>query len=166
MAKSGRVGTASNLSEDGTYDILLFTYESGFPNGRLRFSYGPVPRKITGVQKVAQALAKILITPKGSDPIRPSLGTEFPSMAMGSALGYNRSQSLGMLTSAVKDAEAQVKNYLSGGKDYDSQLQTASVLNFDLTEDMITLYIQIITRAGKKASVAIPFPQTDLALNA
>ncbi len=166
MAASSRVGTSSNLAEDGTYDVLLFTYESGFPNGRLRFSYGSVPRKITGVQKVAQTLAKILITPRGSDPIQKNLGTDFPAIAMGSSLGGNRSQALSMLSSALKDAEVQVKKALSGGKDLDSQLQSASILDFDLTEDMITLYIRIITRAGKKASVAIPFPQTDLAINA
>ena len=166
MPSSSRVGTPQNLSLDGTHDILLFTYESGFPQGKLALSFGQTPRKITGVQKVAQVFTKILMTPAGSDPIRPSHGTDFLNYVMGSNLGSEPADANLRIRDAISSAETQTKALLQGGRDYDSQLRSATMFDYEITGDTITMFVKIITSAGTEAAVAIPFPQTDLQVNA
>lgn len=165
MPANSRVGTPNNLSLDGTHDILLFTYDDGFPEGKLNISFGETPRKITGVQKVAQVFTKILLTPVGSDAIRPNQGTEFLTYILGNNVGSDPGATHSRISDAIKLAENQVKDLLGGGRDYDSQLRSASLVDYNITVDAITLYIRIITAAGKEAAVAIPFPQTNLQVN-
>jgi hypothetical protein len=166
MATPSRVGTPTNLSQDGTHDILLFSFQDGFPNGRIRLSFGTSPRRITGLQKVAQTFAKVLMTPRGSDPIRPEFGTDFYAFSTGSNVGSNAAVTQAVLRTAIAEAAAQTKNILRGGSDLDSQLQSAVLVGYQTKDDATSLYVKILTIAGEQASVAIPFPQTDLVINA
>lgn len=166
MAANSRVGTTSNLSADGTFDILLFNHVNGFPQGKIELSFGTTPRRITGVQKVAQTFAKILMTPLGSDPIRPSFGTDFLSYVMGSNLGTDPGKVYARMRTSISSAEAQTRALLQGGSDFDSQLRSATLIDYQIEDDSITLYVKILTAAGSEAGVAIPFPQTDLQVNA
>ena len=157
-----RIGTATNLVSGGTYDLLMITYPDGFPESQLLFDIAETPRKITGIQKVAQTFLKILLTAKGSDLIYPNRGTSF-SVYTNNANRYAAEPTLmAELIDAVSDAEGQTKAAMNSDRDPACQLSSATVAGMDTGETSVLMYVQLITNAGETAQVSIPFPQTDL----
>lgn len=160
-----RLGTDSNLDVGGKYDLLLMDFSSGFPVGSVDFTMTDTPRKITGIQKVAQTFLSILLTTRGSDTLRPTKGTSFPTLAIaanrvGSAKGVESE-----LIEQVGDAEAQVKYILNRSDTSPSnQLNRVQVLAIDVGSESITMFLYLITNAGERAQVSIPFPQLDMRL--
>ena len=161
-----RIGIDVNLPTGSSYDILLVSTPEGYPSGKLEFVFENTPRKITGIQKVAQFFLKILFTQKGSDVIHVNQGTIFPKLCIGANRTRDDSVFLSAVSSAVKDAEGQTRNLLAGDKyDLASQLDKVIVqgLNTNSVENL-EMYLQLVTMAGETASVAIPFPQLDMKL--
>jgi hypothetical protein len=166
MTNYSRLGTPSNLEFDGTYDMLVFEFPNGYPNGAINLAIGNNPRRITGVQKVAQAFTYCLFTTRGSDPIRPNFGTDFVTTAMSSNIAKDSTDITRSILSSISDAERQVKLLLNtNNRDRASQLESARLIVVGTEGDGITVSIRIITRAGEKAAVAVPFPQTNLEFN-
>ena len=164
--QNSRLGTVTNLEQDGTYDILSLSFPKGYPNGAISLSWGNNPRRTTGVQKVAQAFVYCLFTTKGSDPIKPDFGTGFTEYLAFSNIAGASGEVTAEIIDAVEDAERQIKLLFGSNRnDRASQLRSAEVLHVDAREDAITLHVRIITKAGERAAVAIPFPQTNLELN-
>lgn len=160
-----RIGTPTNLKKDGTYDLLLVSFPEGYPEGKMDFKLEDTPRKITGIQKVAQLFLKVLLTTQGSDLINVGLGTNFKDYATRSNRTGLSQELYGLLASAIESAEAQVQYITqSDDQDKDSQLRSASVLGFRDFDDGISIFIKLITEAGEEASIAIPFPQLDMKL--
>lgn len=161
-----RVGTINNLETDGTYDLLLMSFPNGFPQGSINFAIDNTPRRVTGIQKVAQMFLVCLLTTKGTDPIRNQFGTDFSDYSRFSNIGNDSDEVLREVTSSIRDAERQIVLLTNtGGKDRASQLQSVNVLNIDVQGDATTLYLKLLTRAGEEGTVAVPFPQTDLGTN-
>ena len=160
-----RIGINVNLPESATYDMLLVRTPEGYPVGQLHFELETTPRKITGIQKVAQFFLKILFTQKGSDVIHASQGTNFPNLCIGVNRTRNDPLFLSSVATAIRDAEAQTKHLLATGTDTSSQLDKIIIqgLNTNSVESL-ELYLQMVTKAGEKASVAIPFPTLDMKL--
>lgn len=160
-----RLGVNTNLDSGGTYDLLLMDFSDGFPVGSVEFTATNTPRKITGIQKVAQTFLVTLMTTRGSDVLRPTRGTKFSALAMyanRTGLGSNIEAEL---VDEITDAEAQVKYILNRStSDLSSQLDRVQVLAIDVGEESITMFLYIITRAGERAQVAVPFPQLDMRL--
>lgn len=160
-----RLGTSSNLESGGRYDLLVMDFSNGYPTGAVDFKLLDTPRKITGIQKVAQTFFQILMTSQGSDALRPSKGTKFPMLAryanrIGSAANIESE-----LVDEVASAEAQVKYILNNsGTDAANQLNRVQILAIDVGEESITMILYLVTNAGERAQVAIPFPQLDLRL--
>ena len=162
LGLTSRLGTASNLEKDGRYDILMFQVSGPFPNGIVTLSFGQTPRSITGVQKVSQTFAKVLMTVRGSDPFNPNLGTTFLENALNGNFGRNQTEANILISDAVSDAEYQVKSLLSGGDDLASQLREARLINLKVIDQGVVLEVRIVTEEGDQANVAIPFPRTNL----
>ena len=140
----------------------MITYPDGFPEGQLQFNIDSTPRKITGIQKVAQIFLKILFSTKGSDVIYPNRGTMFQTYTINANL-ISTSQTLQSdLISAVNDAGNQTKVATSTNTDPASRLNSVKIAGFDVTDESIVMYLQMITDAGETAQVAVPFPQTGL----
>lgn len=159
---SNRIGISVNLPKGDQYDILLVSTPD-FPVGKLSFKFEATPRKIAGIQKVAQTFMRILFTTKGSDLVYSQMGTSFSELTMGSNRSTSDSVFLAQITASVKDAESQTKMILNAsGKDLSAQLASISVLGLTAEKDAVTMYLQMVTLAGEQASVAIPFPQLDL----
>ena len=59
-----RIGVSVNLPNGATHDLLMVRTPEGYPTGQLSFTFETTPRKITGIQKVAQFFLKILFTQK------------------------------------------------------------------------------------------------------
>lgn len=161
-----RVGIPENLPAGATYDVLLVSTPEGFPKSVISFEIGATPRKITGIQKVAQTFMKILFTTKGTDVIRPSSGTQFSNLTVGANKAVADAVFRAGITNAVKDAEAQTKYALNDStSDAASQLDRIEIRGFVTSEDSLSLYLRLITKAGQFASIAVPFPELDLKTN-
>lgn len=160
-----RVGTSSNLEVGGKYDLFLMDFSKGFPVGAVDFTMTNTPRKISGIQKVAQTFLSILLTTKGTDVLKPSKGTRFPSLAAyANRVGPNRNVEAEILDE-ISDAEAQVKYILNTtGSDASNQLNRVQVLAIDAGQESMTMFLHLVTNAGERAQVAIPFPQLDMTL--
>jgi len=160
-----RLGISNNLEAGGTYDMLLMDFSGGFPVGAVDFTLTDTPRKITGIQKVAQTFLLTLMTTRGSDALRPNKGTRFSALAMYANRVGTAASVEAELVDEITDAEAQVKYILNRSTDdLTSQLDRVQVLAIDVGEESITMFLYLITRAGERAQVAIPFPQLDMRL--
>lgn len=159
-----RIGTAINLESGGTYDLLLISYPDGFPEGQLLFNIDNTPRKITGVQKVAQVFMKLLMTSKGSDVIYPSRGTSFPGLALNANIVRGDTVLYSELIEAVRDAESQTRATLNSARgDTASMLDRVEIIGLDIGEDSVVMFLRMQTLDGVTAKLAIPFPELDLA---
>lgn len=165
MAVNTRIGTITNLPTGGTHDLLLFSFPDGYPEGKLEFKLENTPRKITGIQKVAQLIIKLLMTRKGTDVLNPTVGTYFTNYMVGANRQSNISEMQSGVVSEVRDAENQARYILNReGADPASQLDTLAVLGVDAGPESLTLYLRLVTLSGEYAQVAVPFPQLDLKL--
>lgn len=159
-----RIGTGRNLETGGTYDLLMITYPDGFPEGQIKFDIDVTPRKITGVQKVAQTFLKLLLTTKGSNVVYPSQGTNFQSVASGSNIVVNDTVLYTELAEAVRDAEDQARRTLNTiGSDTASMLSRVELVGLDVGDDSIVMFLNVQTLDGTTANIAVPFPELDLA---
>lgn len=160
-----RLNTVSNLAVNETHDVLLVSTPN-FPVGAVQFIYENTPRKITGVQKVAQMFMKILFTQKGSDPVYRNTGTNFPNLTIGANKVLSDPEFRAQILECVKDATSQVKYILNSNSvtDYNSQLDRIIFKGMETNNETLNLYLQLITKAGETAVVAVPFPQLDKTL--
>jgi hypothetical protein len=165
MATNTRIGIAVNLPEGATYDLLIIDHPDGYPESKLDFKFPDTPRKITGLQKVAQMFLKVLFTRKGSDVINFGFGTFFSDYAINSnRTGVDKDLYLA-ITTEVREAERQSKAILNTvDSDDASQLQKISILGLDTSKESVTMYLRILTAAGVGAQVAVPFPELDMKL--
>lgn len=162
---STRLGTAVNLSEDALYDLLLIKFEEGFPEGLLKFDIDETPRKITGIQKIAQMFLKILFTSKGSNLLSINQGTNFSILVSNSNITTEDSVFVSEINTEIRSAESQVKRIMNIGKDLASQLESITILGLDTSRESVVLYLRMVTLAGARAQVAVPFPELNLKLN-
>lgn len=166
MATNIRIGTPTNLPDGATYDLLLLDFPDGYPEGQLKFQINDTPRKITGIQKVAQTFIRVLLTAKGSDVLNPTFGTEFPNHTINAnRTGIDRDIYVSIISS-VRDAESQCVSLLNTeGADDASQVFSVNVLGIETGDESMILYAKIVTLAGETAQVAAPFPQLDMKLS-
>ncbi len=162
-----RIGTKTNLQDGGTYDLLVMGFANGFPRGYVSFEMGDDPRRVTGVQKVVQTFLRVLLTSKGSDPIHPAFGTAFPEYFAFSNIGTDEEEMRMLVSDSIQDAEQQTKAILnSSRRDKSSQLASISILFIEASGEALNIGLKVITGDGESASIAVPFPQSDLAINA
>lgn len=160
---SSRIGTAKNLSANGTYDLLMVKFEGTYPEGKLSFGLYDVPMKITGIQKVAQQFLKALLSSKGSDPFYPDRGTFMPSLMAGPNITLDNSGFLSDLGEAIQDAAKQVRNISdTAAIDAESALDFAELIGADAVAEGWFVVISISTMAGENAQISVPFPEFGL----
>jgi hypothetical protein len=166
VSAKSRIGIPVNLPTGATYDLLVLDHPDGYPEGKIDFKLNDTPRKITGIQKVAQTFLKVLFTRRGTDVLYPNFGTLFPDYAINAnRTGVDRDVFVA-ITGELKDAEKQCIALLnSRGADLASQVDRITVLGLDTTKESIILYVKILTLAGESAQVAVPFPELDMKLS-
>lgn len=158
-----RLGIPVNLPTGATYDLLHISFPDGYPEGKLVFDLDNTPRKITGIQKVAQTFLKTLFTSLGSDLVYPSHGTLFANYTINANRTGTDVELYNNIVTEVKRAEGQVKFFLNtAGSDSASMLTSVTVLGLDVGDESITMYLKMVTAAGEVANVAVPFPELDL----
>lgn len=157
-----RLGANENLPIGATYDLLMIKFPDGFPEGQLKFDIDYSPRSITGIQKVAQYFLKTLLTTRGSDVIRPNMGTRFTNLVMHSNVDATDRLLVSDLRDQIKSAESQTKAALYDEIDPSSKLREISILGIDTSQESATMYLKMVTVAGETAQVSLPFPSMDL----
>ncbi len=161
-----RLGTSTNLPENATHDILLIGFPDSFPEGRITFELADTPRKITGIQKVAQIFLKILFTSVGSNVLYPRQGTKFPLLTVNANRTSNDHLFMSELSTEVRSAESQTKYALnSATANVADQLENVTIVGMDVATESLVMYLKLTTKAGALAQVAIPFPELDLQLS-
>jgi hypothetical protein len=166
MATNPRIGIAVNLPDGATYDLLLIDHPDSYPEGQIQFKFDETPRKITGIQKVAQFFLKALLTRKGTDVINEDFGTYFTDYTINANRTTGDRELYVALTSQIRDAESQTKSILNtAGSDDASMLREVGILGIDVAREAAVIYLKIMTEAGISAQVAVPFPELDLKLS-
>jgi hypothetical protein len=166
MATNIRIGISTNLPDGATYDLLLIDHPDSYPEGKIEFKFNETPRKITGIQKVAQYYLKTLLTRKGSDVINENLGTYFTDYTINANRTSGDREFYTALMAQIRDAESQTKSILNTvGSDDASMLQDVGILGIDIATEAAVIYLKITTQAGISAQVAVPFPELDMKLS-
>lgn len=166
MATNSRIGIAVNLPTGATYDLLLIDHPDGYPESKIEFQFNETPRKITGIQKVAQFFLKTLLTRKGTDVINENLGTLFTDYTINANRTTGDRDLYVALTGQIRDAESQSKSILNTlGSDDASMLDQVGILGIDVSQESAVIYLKIQTIAGISAQVAVPFPELDMKLS-
>lgn len=165
MAIDNRIGTTNNLTNGGKYDLLFLEFPEGYPESQLKFSFTSTPRKITGVQKVAQTFLYCLLTQKGVDPLKPSFGTDFVKYIKTGNRPTVYSDIVFEVEQYIEDAASQAKAILNPVEtDKNSMLKSVTILGIESSGESLDIYVDLLTQSGKSAPIAIPFPQLNLEL--
>lgn len=173
FVENTRVVKDINLAEGGLYDILYLDLVDGFPNSKLIFSLAStaesvsaegVSRRVTGLQKLVQQFLRVLFTSRGTDVVRPSVGTSMPDILRYSNIG-NRAELENMIRSEIASASTQVADITSTLSSEYEVLQEASLIDLEIGQVSISLGISILSAAGDEASLIAPFPRFDLPIN-
>ena len=161
-----RLNSSQNLKNQDRYDLLLLSFPDGFPNSKLAFTMGDNPRKISGLQKVAQVFIKCLMTGQGSDPIYPKQGTKFTEYVWYSNITLDSVSSRAAITAAIKQAGDQAKAILNSYLySAESQLESVEVIDSIQGNETTIVKVRILTKAGVGAPIALPFNSNGLILN-
>ena len=142
-----------------TYDIhfeldTLEAQQSG--NGKVyTFKYSRAVG-VKGLQKLVNRWVKCFLTTKGTDPLSPNYGTEFPSL-IGSNVS-RRQDFIDVAALAVNDCNAQMIAYDNYNlPPLDERLQTATLTNVvERGSDGYDVYISIKSSANSATSIMVP----------
>lgn len=167
MTISTRIGTPSNLTTGATYDLFLLDFPDGWPEGLINFNILNNSRKVTGLQKMAQAFFKILMTTKGTNVLRPTEGTLFNEYFMNSNRTGVDNEVYTVMKAEVQSAVKQVQYMynIKSNTDLSSQLYSVEVLGINVDMESITLFAKLTTMSGETASIGIPAPQLDFKMS-
>lgn len=162
-----RISNSVNLRNNDTYDLLLFDFPQGYPTSKLQLTLGSTPRRISGLEKVVQIFVKCLLSPRGSDPIHPTLGTDFRDFFMYSNVGtYDQSEARAAISACLKDAEDQAKYILNSSRySKESQLDSVELLSISQGTEDTYVRVRILSKAGQGAPIALPFNSTGIVIN-
>lgn len=165
---ASRVGNTENLEGTSRYDLMVFDFPDGYPVGGINLGFGKTPKRISGVQKVSQVFVKALMSSLGSDVLHDNRGTSFPQFTGSYNIQTNNDiEAVSVLSAAVKRAEEQAKstlNVITEGST--SQLESATLINVEQKDDYTSVNIQIMTKAGETAPIALPFTSLGIQVNA
>ncbi len=163
-----RVGNKNNLAAGDTYDVLFFDFQDGYPIGAINLGFGKNPKRISGVQKVSQVFTKCLLTTIGSDVMHDNYGSDFTKYSVGGNSAPSDANKVKYeIDAAVQSAAAQARGVLNvPGASLEAQLERASVISVGSSREGSDIRIQLMTRGGQNAPIAIPFTSLGLKVNA
>ena len=117
------------------------------------FTFGFVSaRKVEGLQALVNRWVRVLMTPRGSDPLEPGLGTDF-----GNLIGTNVPKSakgsiIDVVTMAIDDANDQVQEQDKNARYSENEaLEQTNLLRFSPTNsgDGFEVWVEIKNKAGE-----------------
>ena len=114
-------------------------------------------RRVTGVQKVAQRYALILMTPRGTLPQYPDYGTNLSTLIHNGAVA-NRSQLATLFAFANSLTMDQLAAEAQPTDPDDEVLVSATLIDYDIDYSSLSVLLRILlkTRAGITYTYVIP----------
>ena len=114
-------------------------------------------RRVTGVHKVAQRYALILMTPRGTLPQYPSYGTNLSTLIHNGAVA-NRSQLATLFAFANSLTMDQLAAEAQPTDPDDEVLVSATLIDYDIDYSSLSVLLRILlkTRAGITYTYVIP----------
>jgi hypothetical protein len=131
------------VSESDLHGFKTFTF--GFQNAL----------KVTGLQALVNRWVKTFMTPKGSDPLDPTVGTTFAEM-IGANITRVTEELQDVTNLSIQDANDQVKKQdIEGLFSDDSRLMSATVIDYSQESAGIVLWVEIKNMAGTALTVRL-----------
>lgn len=116
------------------------------------------PLTVTGLQGLVNRWMMLFFTPKGSDPVEPTRGTEFPYL-----IGSNTDdkQSLqALLSEYVEDANVQIKqsDRTASGYERADRLHNAEIIQFTrIDAQRAEFWVEVTNQLYERANALIPY---------
>jgi len=138
------------------YDIYFKPITADAVRGYKCFEFGyAAALKVKGLNALVNRWVKTFMTPKGSDMLYPSEGTNFSNL-----LGSNISQRNGVVDDlillAVEEANDQViQQDFDGLYALEEQLQSATLIDLKPGIDGVDVWVQIQNKADSSVSVRV-----------
>lgn len=154
----------SNIAEyvGRTVDVLAYTGAS--PDGERLLtqslaSNGGGGQVCTGLQKLSQRFAIMLLTEKGTVPYLPDRGSDFMTQAR---LGRLRTQVdvMSSFSAAMIDVLANMKAEETTNDPDDERIDTADLLSVAVSPGFASITVQVSSRAGGTTSFIMPLDFT------
>lgn len=138
------------------YDIHFQPVPKKDVKGYKTFTFGfRAALKVKGPQALVNRWAKTFLTPKGSDPLEPNMGTNFADM-IGANITSISQDLYDLALLALQDTNEQVKVQDVQGLYPDNEsLGSAAIIDFVQTEDGIELWVEINTLSGESLQIRL-----------
>ncbi len=138
------------------YDIHFQPVPEGEAFGYRCFEFGfKAALKVKGPQALVNRWVKTLMTPLGSDPLRPEYGTTFSNLLAANISSMNTDMR-DLVVIAVEEANEQVKEQdLRGYFSDDERLQSAELMDFLEVPAGFQVWVRIKNVAGVALSVPL-----------
>jgi hypothetical protein len=138
------------------YDIHFQPVPKKDVKGYKAFTFGfTAALKVKGPQALVNRWAKTFLTPKGSDPLDPTAGTNFADM-IGANITSISQDLYDLALLALQDTNEQVKSQDIQGLYPDNEsLGSASIIDFVQTQDGIELWVEINTLSGETLQIRL-----------
>jgi phage baseplate assembly protein W len=108
--------------------------------------------KVEGLQALVNRWVKTLMTPRGSDPLDPSAGTDFGNLIGTNIPKTSKGSIIDIVAMAIDDASEQVqKQDITARHGETESLDRANLLRFNMTSsgDGFEVWVEIKNQAGE-----------------
>jgi len=140
------------------YDIALQLLDPSAQRTRALLTLGANPRIVTGGQKLLGRFLKILLTSKGSHPVRRDEGTGFTTLIRRPAAELRGAEAL--VAEYIEDAAEQVRSLdrAEPSRPPEERLLAASVLRYTETSPGTTdVWVELMTADRQRLRVVLPY---------
>jgi hypothetical protein len=138
-------------------DIHLQLVDPGQQTGRGAFVFDLAAlRLVNGPQKAFNRWVLLLLTPKGSNPVRPTEGTGFSALQL---VANNAKDLEAAVIEAFDDATEQLKTYDndSPGLLQSERIRSASLTRFNYVNGSLEVWALLTTMDGSRVQALLPF---------
>lgn len=140
------------------YDIALQLLDPSAQRTRALLTFGSAPQIVSGGQKLLGRFLKILLTPKGSHPVRRDEGTGFASLIRRPASELRGAEAL--VAEYIEDAAEQVRalDRAEPSRPADERLLVASVLRYvENSQTSTDVWVELITADRMRLRIVLPY---------
>lgn len=138
-------------------DIHLQLVDPGEQTGRGAFVFDlGALREVTGAQKALNRWLLLLLTPKGTNPVRPTEGTRFSELQL---IANNAKDLEAAVLEAFDDATEQLRGYdnASPGLLQSERIRSASLTRFNYVNGSLEVWALLTTLDGSRVQALLPF---------
>jgi hypothetical protein len=152
---SDYTGRAKDISILQYPDAALIDAQEVLPQ------FGNNARFCTGIQKILQKYAIILLTNITSQPDYPAFGTDFFYTLQGGISPVDRVMASQIFTLASFAAVSELRKYQTNHPELpdDEKIVRAELLDLDLYGGYVGFSVKVVTAAGDDVNFVIPLPK-------